>query len=49
MSCCPRIPAVSTWDPAKNQKRSIERALRRAKAEAENQARVQNAVVENNE
>ena len=47
MSCCPRIPAVSTWDPAKNQKRSIERALRKALAEQElNQPDI---IVEDNE
>ena len=49
MSCCPKIPAVSTWDPAKNKKRSIERALRRAQAEAENQTQIQSIVVENKE
>ena len=47
MSCCPRIPAVNTWDPAKNQKRSIERALR--KAQAEEELKQQNVVVEDNE
>jgi hypothetical protein len=47
MSCCPRIPAVSTWDPAKNQKRSIERALKKALAEEESNQ--QNVVVEDNE
>lgn len=30
MGCCPRIPAVSTWDTAANKKKSILRALRRA-------------------
>jgi hypothetical protein len=38
---------VSTWDPAKNQKRSIERALKKALAEEESNQ--QNVVVEDNE
>jgi hypothetical protein len=48
MSCCPRLPAVNTWDPAKNQKRSIERALRKAQAKEE-ESNQQNVVVEDNE
>lgn len=35
MGCCPRIPAVSTWDTAANKKRSVLRALRKAKIKEE--------------
>jgi hypothetical protein len=35
MGCCPRIPAVNPWDSAKNQKRSVLRALRKAKLKEE--------------
>lgn len=48
MSCCPRLPAVSTWDPAKNQKRSIERALRKAQAKEE-ESNQPDIIVEDNE